>query len=334
MPRKTEDTKKEKKKVEIENEKKVVSKAKKVSDKTKATVIKKDSKVIKSSTAKKNVSKKEILEKEVVDKKTTKKVTVKKKATKKTTTKKASAKKVATKKTTKKVTAKKEVVKNETKKKTVKKSYLVEFYELPYRYNETIVKILAQTPKKLFVYWDISDDDIKKYKKVFGENFFYDTYPVLLIHNEELNYTFEVAVNDFANSWYVDVNDAKCKYTVNLGRKFKNISELNVDNNIIKQENIDLKNDYLQISSSNKLEIPNDRILFDRLGKNIKFKNIKNNIETIKKIENVVLNKEGNLEIYNIYNLYQEIYKNEIEENIFDLNNPSSGNTSSKIQFK
>ena len=33
MPRKTEDTKKEKKKIEKENEKKVVSKAKKVSDK-------------------------------------------------------------------------------------------------------------------------------------------------------------------------------------------------------------------------------------------------------------------------------------------------------------
>ena len=319
MPRKTEDTKKEKKKVEKENEKKVVSKAKKVSDKTKDVKAKKDSAVEKKTTTKKATPKKKENEK---------------KAAKKTMIKKSSAKKVATKKTTKKVTSKKEVVKTEIEKKINKKNYIVEYYELPYRYNETMVKILAQTPKKLFVYWDISDDDIKKYKKVFGENFFYDTYPVLLIHNEELDYTFEVAVNDFANSWYVDINDAKCKYTVNLGRKFKNISELNVDNNIIKQENIDLKNDYLQISSSNKLEIPNDRILFDRLGKNIKFKNIKNNVETIKKIENVVLNKEGNLEIYNIYNLYQEIYKNEIEENIFDLNNPSSGNTSSKIQFK
>ena len=319
MPRKTEDTKKEKKKVEKENEKKVVSKAKKVSDKTKDVKAKKDSAVEKKTTTKKATPKKKENEK---------------KAAKKTMIKKSSAKKVATKKTTKKVTSKKEVVKTEIEKKINKKNYIVEYYELPYRYNETMVKILAQTPKKLFVYWDISDDDIKKYKKVFGENFFYDTYPVLLIHNEELDYTFEVAVNDFANSWYVDINDAKCKYTVNLGRKFKNISELNVDNNIIKQENIDLKNDYLQISSSNKLEIPNDRILFNRLGKNIKFKNIKNNVETIKKIENVVLNKEGNLEIYNIYNLYQEIYKNEIEENIFDLNNPSSGNTSSKIQFK
>ena len=313
MPRKTEDTKKEKKKVEKENEKKVVSKAKKVSNKTRATVTKKDSKTTKKTVTKKAENKK---------------TTTKKEVAKKTTTKK-----VAAKKTTKKVATKKEA-KTKVVKTQAKKNYLSEYYELPYRYNETIVMILAQTPKKLFVYWDISDEDIKKYKKVFGENFFYDTYPVLLIHNEELNYTFEVAVNDFANSWYVDINDAKCKYSVSLGRKFKNISELNVDNNIVKQENIDLKNDYLQISSSNQLEIPNDRILFDKLEKNIKFRNVKNNIETIKNIENVVLTKDGNLEIYNIYNLYQEIYKNEIEENIFDLNNPSSGNTSSKMQFK
>ena len=326
MPRKTEDTKKEKKKIEKENEKKVVSKAKKVSDKNNDAVTKKDSKVTKKVTTKKTGTKKT----------TTKKNTVKKVVKK--TDKKVTTKNVA-KKSNKKVTAKTKV----TKKTTVKKNYLVEFYELPYRYNETLVKILAQTPNKLFVYWDISDDDIKKYKKVFGENFFYDSYPVLLIHNEELDYTFEVVVNDFANSWYVDINDSKCKYIVNLGRKFKNISELNVDNNIVKQENIDLKNDYLQISSSNKLEIPNDRILYDKLGTNIKFKNIKNNVENTKDIKNVILNREEKLrsiekletlEIYNIYNFYQEIYKNEIEENIFDLNNPSSGNTSSKMQFK
>ena len=34
---------------------------------------------------------------------------------------------------------------------------IIEHYELPYRYNETIVKILYQTPNTLFVYWDISD---------------------------------------------------------------------------------------------------------------------------------------------------------------------------------
>ena len=30
-----------------------------------------------------------------------------------------------------------------------KPKYMTEYYDLPYRYNETVVKVLAQTPKKL-----------------------------------------------------------------------------------------------------------------------------------------------------------------------------------------
>ena len=49
------------------------------------------------------------------------------------------------------------------KKTTTKKPVVVEYYDLPYRYNQTVVKVLAQTPTTLFIYWDISDDDRKKY---------------------------------------------------------------------------------------------------------------------------------------------------------------------------
>lgn len=256
------------------------------------------------------------------------------KKTAKTTTKKDGSKKITT---SKKLASKKNEGKKVTKKIGTKKSknYLVEYYDLPYRYNETVVKILAQTPKKLFIYWDISDKDIKKYKSVFGENFFYDTYPVLLIHNEEMDYTFEVQVNDFANCWYVDINDSKCRYLVNLGRKFKNINNLKIDQNELKNEQIDLKNDYLQITNSNFLEVPNDHILFEKIGNNVKYRNIKTFEETNKNIENIISEKRNILENYNnIYEFYQQIYKYEIDENIFDINNPSSGNTSSKIQFK
>ena len=40
--------------------------------------------------------------------------------------------------------------------------FLSEYYDLPYKYNKTVVKILAQTPKTLFVYWEISDKDREK----------------------------------------------------------------------------------------------------------------------------------------------------------------------------
>ena len=52
---------------------------------------------------------------------------------------------------------------------------MIEYYDLPYRYNETVVKILAQTPKRMFVYWDISDSDREKYIKTFCEDLFEKT---------------------------------------------------------------------------------------------------------------------------------------------------------------
>lgn len=86
---------------------------------------------------------------------TAKKSTSKKTTTRKTTTKKSTAKKTTAKKTTRKTS---------TKKIADKKPEIVEYYDLPYRYNQTVVKVLAQTPTTLFVYWDISDSDREKFK--------------------------------------------------------------------------------------------------------------------------------------------------------------------------
>ena len=71
-----------------------------------------------------------------------------------------------------------------------KKINILEYYDLPYRYNQTVVKVLAQTPTTLFIYWDISDEDRNNFVKQYGENFFNDTKPVLIIHNKTMNYSF------------------------------------------------------------------------------------------------------------------------------------------------
>ena len=89
-----------------------------------------------------------------------------KKETSTPTTKKATTKKKS--KQTVKVTRQKET------------PQIVEYYDLPYRYNQTIVKLLYQTPTTLFVYWDISDEDRENYKHIYGENFFEITRPVLI----------------------------------------------------------------------------------------------------------------------------------------------------------
>ena len=190
-----------------------------------------------------------------------------------------------------------------------------EYYDLPQKYNKTVVKVLAQTPKTLFVYWEISDDDIEKFKKDYGENFFETTRPVLIIHNDTLNYSFEVEINDFANSWYLHVNDSKSDYRIELGRR-----PFQVNKNI--------KTDYIYVSSSNEIESPNDHILFNNSQKMVYYRNVKTNVETAKPFTSLSFIKNMG-KIYEIYDLYQELYKN--EENIEDLTNPSSHTSS---QFK
>ena len=213
--------------------------------------------------------------------------------------------------------------KKSTKKVDSKKEKLlvsnVEYYDLPYRYNKTIVKILAQTPSMLFIYWDISDEDRNSYIKKYGENFFNNTKPVLVITNHTMNYTFEVEINDFANSWYLHLNNADCNYSVELARR-----------PIIVNSNID---NYISISTSNNMQMPNNHILFDKLGKSVFFKNVKNNFIEEKEISSITFMKNFG-KVYNIYEIYKELYKNENEleefyNNTLNLNlNLSSSNSS------
>lgn len=218
--------------------------------------------------------------------------------------------------------------KKAAEKEAKKPEYLLEYYDLPYRYNETIVKILAQTPKKLFVYWDLSDNDRTKYVNAFGDDFFNKTYPVLLVYNEDKKYIREIVINDFANSWYINIDDPKTKYTIQLGRKFKekptyvNFAELEI-NNII------LKTDYLPIADSNKLEVPNDHVLLETLPRFIIFRNVKTGEEVAKDLGQM---RTAIGKAYNVKEFYEEQYKDEVTGEIFDMKNPSSKLTSSMFK--
>ena len=296
----------------------------------------------KKATSKKTPSKKleKVVENEIspkVEAKTTKKETIKKTAsslkkkntpkkksttkrttsTKKTSTKKVENKNIENKNTTTKkaIASKKESVK---RKQTKKKVEIVEYYDLPYRYNQTIVKVLAQTPNTLFVYWDISDDNRKKYIEQYGEYFFNNTKPVLIVHNKTKNYNFEVDINDFANSWYLRLIDSNCDYQIELGRRPIN-------------EYVHISNNYLYVTNSNEIESPNDHILFDKLSHFVYFKNVKTN-ETIKKHTNLtLLSKIG--KISSVQEFYKKLYPDEaINFDRLDLNNPSSNNPTSSFK--
>lgn len=253
--------------------------------------------------------------KETSAKKSTAKTT-KKSATKSTSTTKKATKEAT--KTTKKSTSTRKSTKK-TKAESNSKAIVshVEYYDLPYRYNETTVKILAQTPTTLFIYWDISDNDRKSFAEKYGEDFFNNTKPVLVVTNRTMNYSFEIDINDFANCWYLHVNDANCDYSVELGRRPKYMN-MNIDN-------------YIYVSTSNDMEMPNNHILFDRLGKTVFFRNVKNNFVEEKQISSISFIKSIG-KIYDIYEIYQELYKDEISLEELDnmrLNLSSSGGSSS-----
>lgn len=311
---------------------------------TKATAVKTAKVTVAKDTAvkaSKTTAKKEPSAKKVASSKETKKTsksTTAKKSTEKTA--KATAKKAtgtASKKTTaKKATTTKTKRATRTKKATLadinpdeitsstnltEKIEILEYYDLPYRYNQTVVKVLAQTPTTLFIYWDISDKDRENFIRQYGADFFNNTKPVLIIHNKTMNYSFEIEIDDFANSWYLHVNDSNCEYCVELGRRPKyNNSE----------PQINIPNNYLYVSSSNEIESPNDHVLFDKALKTVYFKDVKTNIVTAKDITSIsFLRNMGR--IYNLYDLYSDFTKNAwINHWQLDLKNPSSSSSTFK----
>ena len=258
-----------------------------------------------TSTAKKTTTKRTSTNKKnVLGDKETKPV---KKRTTSSKTKKSSTTRRASSSTTKKTTTGKSTSK---KKKETVKIEPVEYYDLPYRYNQTVVKVLAQTPTTLFIYWDISDEDRKRFEEQYGENFFESTKPILVVHNDTLGYSFEVEINDFANSWYLHIADSKCDYRIELGRRpIKKDEKLNTD--------------YIYVTTSNEMEAPNDRILFNKEQKMVYFRNVKTGNITAKSVNNISFIRNMG-KIYNIYDLYKEIYQNEDVEGIYDFKNPSS----------
>lgn len=311
---------------------------------TKATAVKTAKVTVAKDTAvkaSKTTAKKEPSAKKVASsketKKTSKSTTAKKSAEKtaKTTSKKSTG--TASKKTTaKKATTTKAKRATRTKKATLadinpdeitsstnltEKIEILEYYDLPYRYNQTVVKVLAQTPTTLFIYWDISDKDRENFIRQYGADFFNNTKPVLIIHNKTMNYSFEIEIDDFANSWYLHVNDSNCEYCVELGRRPKyNNSE----------PQINIPNNYLYVSSSNEIDSPNDHVLFDKALKTVYFKDVKTNIVNAKDITSIsFLRNMGR--IYNLYDLYSDFTKNAwINHWQLDLKNPSSSSSTFK----
>ena len=101
------------------------------------------------------------------------------------------------------------------------------------------------------------------------------------------------------------------KYTVELGRRPKYYNE---------ERHINIANNYLYVTSSNKIESPNGHVLFEKAQKTLYYRDVKTNKTYSKDVANLEFIKYFG-RIYNLTSLYKEIYK---DENIFNINNPTS----------
>lgn len=127
------------------------------------------------------------------------------------------------------------------------------FSKLPDGYNDNRIVLLPRDPYWLFAYWEISDGKRNRFINEFEEMVWKKSTPALKITNLSKNYTYYITVNDFSNTWYINVSDSNSVYVAELGRK---ISE----------------DFFVNLATSNVVATPNDKIMGTD---NIYFVNIK-----------------------------------------------------------
>lgn len=100
-----------------------------------------------------------------------------------------------------------------------------EYYDLPIKYNQTLIRLLVQSPNRMYAYWEVSDITMKNFSNHFGN--YSDYTPALKITNNTKNYSYVIPIDPFANNYYIQVEDTGCDYKVELGR-IKNNEFMNI----------------------------------------------------------------------------------------------------------
>lgn len=91
-------------------------------------------------------------------------------------------------------------------------------YFLPPVYDDNRIVLLARDPFWLYAYWEISREKRNDFFDNFGNNLWDKSIPVLKVTNISRNDVFYVRINDFSNSWYINVSDSNNVYAAEIGR--------------------------------------------------------------------------------------------------------------------
>ena len=137
-----------------------------------------------------------------------------------------------------------------------------EYYELPNKYNKTIVRLLVQSPTRMYVYWEVDDDSIKYFESKKSD--YSSARPVLKIKNLTMNYSYDIAIDPFTTNYYIDVKDPDCEYQVELGRvqndEFVNLYTSNSEEVIYKN--------YIRLDMTDKFTIYHNKRNYNIDGSN------------------------------------------------------------------
>lgn len=147
-----------------------------------------------------------------------------------------------------------------------------EYYELPTKYNETVVRLLVQSPTRMYVYWEVADKTIKRFASNHLD--YNNSKPILKITNLTMNYSYEMEIDPFTTNYYIEVKDADCSYKVELGRK--------------------CQDQFVSIFASNNVTIPRSAPIFNKESEEIIYRNCMRLTETDKFTIYYQLNKGKN----------------------------------------
>lgn len=113
--------------------------------------------------------------------------------------------------------------------------------QLQVRNEGSLITLLSRDPNWLYVYWDISEEKNRAFLAELGEDLWKRSLPALKVTNIIKNESFFVRINEFSDSWYINVTDSNQIYVVEIGRK---ISE----------------NYFIGLSSSNSISTPSSYV--------------------------------------------------------------------------
>lgn len=97
-------------------------------------------------------------------------------------------------------------------------AYMPDSHQFFSGYNDNRIVLLARDPHWLYAYWELSEENKKKFYEDFGHELWEKSLPVLKVTNVSKNERFYIRINDFSDNWYINVSDSDSLYVAEIGR--------------------------------------------------------------------------------------------------------------------